>query len=103
MIRPRYLIYLSLIAIATLAWGLQAQNRGNWSDRSRRAENRGLAEPFKGITTNGEVEKGLYQIRSTGVSTEPVRQAAIAFLEVLSSEQRERTSFPVDDPEWLSG
>ena len=100
MIRPRYLIYLSLIAIATLAWVLQAQNRGSWSDRSRRAENRGLAEPFKGITTNGEFEKGLYQIRSTGVSTEPVRQAAIAFIKVLSSEQRKRTTFPVDDPEW---
>ena len=79
MIRPRYFLYLSVFAITILAWALQAQNRGGWSDRSRQAENRGLAEPFKGITTNGEVEEGLYQIRSTGVSTEPVRQAAIAF------------------------
>ena len=100
MIRPRYLIYLSLIAIATLAWVLNAQNRGSWSDRSRRAESRGLAEPFKGITTNGELEEGLYEIRSTGVSTEPIRQAAIAFLEALSPEQRERTTFPVNDSEW---
>ncbi len=100
MIRPRYLIYLSLIAIATLAWVLNAQNRGSWSDRSRQAESRGLAEPFKGITTNGELEEGLYEIRSTGVSTESIRQAAIAFLETLSPEQRERTTFPVNDSEW---
>lgn len=100
MNRSRYFIYLSAIAIATLTWVLQAQNRGGWADRSRQAENRGLAEPFKGITNNGEVDEGLYQIRSTGVSTEPVRQAADAFLKALSSGQRERTSFPVDDPEW---
>ena len=100
MIRPRNIIYLSIVTIATLAWVLQAQNRGGWYERSRQAENRGLAEPFKGITANGEVQEGLYKIRSTGVSTEPVRQAASAFLESLSSEQRERTTFPVDDSEW---
>jgi hypothetical protein len=100
MLRPRYFIYPSVVAIATFTFTLYAQNRGNWLDRSRQAENHGLAEPFKGITTNGEVEEGLYQIRSTGVSTEPVRQAAIAFLGALSSEQRERATFPVDDPEW---
>lgn len=100
MNRPRYFIYLTVVAVATLSCVLQAQNRGSWLDRSRQAENRGLAEPFKGITSNGEVEKGLYEIRSTGVSTEPVRHAAIAFLDALSAEQRERTTFPVDDSEW---
>ena len=57
------------------------------SERFRRmsldAESRGLAEPFKGITTNGTVQPGLYTIRSTGVSTETVRKAADAFLAAL--------------------
>ena len=67
---------------------------------SKEAENRGLAEPFKGVTTDGNVVPGLFSIRSTGVSTEPVRKAADAFLASLTPEQRAKTMFPVDDPEW---
>jgi hypothetical protein len=64
------------------------------------AEARGLAEPFRGVTTNGEVVPGLFGIRSTGVSTEPVRRAAEDFLSALTDEQRDRTTFSVDDLEW---
>jgi len=64
------------------------------------AETPGLAEPFKGITTNGQIEPGLFSIRSTGVSTAPVRQAAERFLAGLTVRQRKKTQFPVDDPEW---
>jgi hypothetical protein len=67
---------------------------------SRDAEKRGLAEPFKGITTSGSVISGLFAIRSSGVSTEPVRNAALSFLQSLSTEQRARTVFGVDDDEW---
>jgi hypothetical protein len=42
----------------------------------------------------------LFPVRSTGVSTEPVRVAADAFLKALTSDQLGRTAFPVDDPEW---
>jgi len=59
-----------------------------------------LEEPFKGVTTNGTVMAGLFPIRSTGVSTAPVRAAAIAFLGSLTPEQRAKTAFPVDDLEW---
>jgi hypothetical protein len=68
--------------------------------RSREAEARGLAEPFRGITAEGKVQPGLFTLRSTGVSTEPVRAAANALLAGLSDEQRKKTVFPVDDPEW---
>lgn len=64
------------------------------------AERAGLAEPFKGITTGGTVEPGLFSIRPTGVSTAPVRKAAEAFLASLDPQQRKRTLFAVDDPEW---
>src|SRR6202790_5774198 len=63
-------------------------------------ERKGLAEPFKGITTNGKVDTGLFPIRSTGVSTEPVRKAAETFLASLTAEQRAKTMFSIDDPEW---
>lgn len=67
---------------------------------SRDAETKGLAEPFKGITANGQIVPGLFGIHSTGVSTEPVHKAADAFLSALSVEQRSKTMFAVDDPEW---
>lgn len=63
-------------------------------------EGRGLGEPFKGITADGSVVPGLYSVRSTGVSTEPIAAAARAFLGALSAEQRSRTVFAVDDLEW---
>ena len=71
-----------------------------YREMSAEFERQGLAEPFKGITTNGNVENGLFPIRSTGVSTEPVRKAAEAFFAALTAEQRAKTMFPVDDPEW---
>jgi hypothetical protein len=64
------------------------------------AEKQGLAEPFKGITAKGEIEPNLFGVRSTGVSTEPVRAAAEAFLASLTAAQRGVTAFPVDADEW---
>ncbi|MYE11022.1 MAG: DUF3500 domain-containing protein [Gammaproteobacteria bacterium] len=59
-----------------------------------------LDDPFVGVTTDGEIQRGLFHIRATGVSTEPIRDAAATFLASLTPEQRERTMFPVDDLEW---
>jgi hypothetical protein len=67
---------------------------------SKAAETTGLAEPFKGITAAGTLEPGLFSVRSTGVSTEPVRKAAEGFLASLTEEQRSKTRFKVDDDEW---
>ena len=67
---------------------------------SEQAEKKGLAEPFRGITTDGKAAPGLFAIKSTGVSTEPVRKAAAEFLKGLSAEQRAKTSFGLEDPEW---
>ena len=58
------------------------------------------AEPFKGITTNGQVIPGLFGIQKTGVSTQTMRAAAEAFLDSLSAEQRAKTLFPIDTDEW---
>jgi hypothetical protein len=80
------------------------QNSGDIAERFRQmsadAERKGLAEPFKGITSKGEVEPELFPVRATGVPTTAVRNAAERFLASLSTEQRGRTVFAVDDPEW---
>jgi hypothetical protein len=67
---------------------------------SARMEATGLARPFLGVTRDGNLQPGLYQVRSTGVSTAPVGEAARGFLDSLDSQQRTRVAFPVDDLEW---
>jgi hypothetical protein len=68
--------------------------------QSEQAEQRGLAEPFRGIAIEGKITPGLFPVRSTGVSTAPVRAAAERFLASLTDAQRARTSFGVGDDEW---
>ena len=76
------------------------QRADRFRQMSTAAEGRGLAEPFRGITTDGHVVPGVFAIRSTGVTTEPVRKAADAFLAALNEAQRKKTLFAVDDVEW---
>ena len=95
----RLLIPGSLFATRALAQQPSDQAEA-FRRRSEDFEARGLAEPFKGLTANGEVTPGLFPIRSTGVSTAPVRQAAERFLSSLTAEQRARTLFAIDAPEW---
>ena len=57
------------------------------------AEKEGLAEPFKGITANGEIEPNLFAVRSTRLSTEPVRLAAVRFMASLTDAQRRATAW----------
>ena len=98
--------FLSLVIPASIlaTKALAQQQPADMAERFRRmsadAEQKGLAEPFKGLTTNGQVAPGLFSVHSTGVSTEPVRNAAEKFLASLTAEQRAKTMFPVDDPEW---
>ena len=95
---------LAALGVAVVASPVQGPNPQTFLEQARtssaRMENTGLAAPFKGITTNGNVIPNLFEIRSTGVSTEPVRRAAEAFLKSLTSEQRAKTVFPVDHIEW---
>jgi hypothetical protein len=64
------------------------------------AEKQGLAEPFKGVTADGKIAADFFAIKPTGVSTEPVKRAADAFLAALTAAQRAETTFPLDDDEW---
>jgi hypothetical protein len=78
----------------------QPRNPEQLKKLSVKAESAGLAEPFKGITRDGRLEQGLFSIRSTGVTTEPVRKAAASFLGSLTEPQRAKTLFAVEDVEW---
>jgi hypothetical protein len=67
---------------------------------SARMEATGLADPFTGVTTNGKALPGLFEIRSSGVSTEPVVRTAGRFLDALAADQRRKTVFAHDADEW---
>jgi hypothetical protein len=98
----------SLICSAVLApWAMGQQQSRNPSEiaeqfrkMSEDYEKEGLAAPFKGITTSGDVMPGLFEIKPAGVSTEPVRNAALTFIGTLNPVQLARTMYPVDDVEW---
>jgi len=63
-------------------------------------EREGLADPFRGIATSQGILPDLFQISPTGVSTEPVRNAAEKFIASLTGAQLAKTMFPVDDVQW---
>jgi hypothetical protein len=90
--RGRYLLAVGLIAGAVGLVTPTLAQRGGAPQQ---------LEAFKGITTSGTIEAGLFPIRASGVTTKPVREAAEQFLKSLTDEQRTRTTFKVDDDEWL--
>jgi len=67
---------------------------------STRSEEQGLSESYKDITTNGKSQQGVFELRSSGVTTQPVLEAAVAFLKALDTDQQDKTKFAVDDNEW---
>src|SRR5688572_5304275 len=103
-VHARLYLLAAILAALAVAVVAQAPDREAYAQRSRefsaRMESTGLKESFKGITTSGTLIPNLFPIRSTGVTTAPVRSAAAAFVASLSAEQRPRTVFPVDDVEW---
>jgi hypothetical protein len=104
--RRHFLSYLMSAAVLSpwLAGQTQEQSPSDIAERFRKMsedyEKEGLAAPFKGITSSGDVLPGLFEIKPTGISTEPVRNAAEAFINTLTPTQLARTMYPVDDIEW---
>jgi fructose-1,6-bisphosphatase/inositol monophosphatase family enzyme len=60
-----------------------------------------LAHPFVGVTTDGRPLTGLRSLDDAPhVSTRPITDAALAFLQALTPEQRQRVTFAIDAAEW---
>jgi len=59
-----------------------------------------VSEPFTGITTDGSIVPGLYPLQTTGVSTDPIRRAALEFLDTLDAGQRQHASFEMTSDAW---
>ncbi len=96
-LRARFLWSITLVGVSV---GILLLAPGRPGTTLRAQQQDPLAEPFKGVTTDGTVRPGLFSLRSTGVTTAPLRTSTEAFLAALTEEQRKRTVFPVDDNEW---
>ena len=97
----RHPLTVALSLLLGIAFIVVAQPpRGRGGARGPRGDATLASNPFKGVTSGGKIEKGLFKIASTGVTTEPVMNAANAFLGSLSKEQVAQTKFEVDDLEW---
>jgi len=60
-----------------------------------------LQHPFRGVTTDGQPLTGLRTFGDAPpVSTQPITDAALAFMQGLTPEQRQRVAFPIDAEEW---
>jgi len=95
------LIFASLLSTGTTQQKGPGKGKGKGGGgRFVEVEKRAIAEPFVGVTSDGKVEEGLFEIKATGVATTAVKEAALAFLAGLTEEQRARTTFPIDDNEW---
>jgi hypothetical protein len=59
-----------------------------------------LAKPFVGLTADGAIEPGLFPLRKTGASVQPLADAVAAFVASLDATQRKEVAFPVGSEIW---
>jgi hypothetical protein len=59
-----------------------------------------ISEPFRGITTDGKVVPGLFDIADEGAPVGAITEAARVLLSVATGEERAQLCFPIDAQEW---
>ena len=59
-------------------------------------------EPFKGLTSDGSVKTGLFSLQDEDVSIAEIVAAAADFLGSLNAEQKTKSCYHIDSPEWRS-
>ncbi|KAJ3546539.1 hypothetical protein NM208_g1954 [Fusarium decemcellulare] len=59
-----------------------------------------LSEPFKGVTNDGHVKPDVFKLEDQGIPIEDIVSATKLALSKMSSEQRERSTYHIDSPEW---
>ncbi|KAI1027804.1 hypothetical protein LB503_011890 [Fusarium chuoi] len=59
-----------------------------------------LSEPFKGVTNDGHVKPDIFKLEDQDIPIEDIVNATKLALSKMSSEQRNRSTYHVDSPEW---
>lgn len=95
-----------LISLVSLLAACQPDSSNSTDTKEReksffeKNEEKYLQDNFIGLRNSDGIQTGLYPIKATGVSTQPVVTAAKEFLSGLSQAQKAETLYEVDDIEW---
>lgn len=57
-------------------------------------------EPFKGVTTDGNILDGLFRVQDEGLNIQSIVSAADEMLEKLDDEQKKKVQYPLNAREW---
>ena len=105
MSRPDYRPFLPKPGQSKIA-GPTARAHANTRRQSPRAQEffaqwaKSLAEPFKGITADGNAVPGLYKLEPNGAPVAAMTDAAKALLGLLTEAQRNASCFPANSNTW---
>ena len=80
---------------AAHALATRARVQGLLAERRRAA-----GQPFRGITTNGDVVPDLYTLADEGAPTGAMVEAARTVLNLATAEERARLCHAIDAPQW---
>jgi hypothetical protein len=101
------IVCLYSIALLTLnCYGQKGERKNNKVKKQEahgpfhRMERESLKEPFEGVTNSEGKQEGLFPLKSTGVSTLPIKESGEKFLQSLTKKQLKRASFVITDDEW---
>jgi Protein of unknown function (DUF3500) len=100
-IKPSQVLKAAFLIVGIQA--IQVSAQPNWEalrERFAKMESENLSKPFEGIVTSKGIEKGLFSIHSTGVTTKPIKTAAETFLKSLTKLQQVKIQFTIEDKEW---
>lgn len=73
---------------------------GRFGDYTAKMVERLAGDEFVGIVTSEGMQDGLFPIKSTGVSTEPIVKSANAFLDGLTEDQKKKAIFTIDSDQF---
>jgi len=59
-----------------------------------------LEEPYKGITSDGNVREGLFHARDEGTDVQTAVENAEKLLNSLETEQKKKIAYPINAREW---
>src|SRR5689334_16012951 len=95
------ILSLTLSSLVILSMITRGQNvPASVADRFKKMEADNLSKPYEGIKTSKGFETGLFPIKSTGVTTKPIKDAGESFLRSLTKEQLAKTQYDIQNIEW---
>src|SRR4051812_6152584 len=73
---------------------------GALTERFAKLDSENINKPYEGVITSKGIEKGLFPIKSTGVTTKPIKLAGELFLKSLTKAQLAKTQYDINSKEW---